>query len=89
MKVFNCLMVLTLLSVGLLGCRDDSASTGSNASVVYSPTNYDNGVVYFSCVGAEFAHSLSVYLSSHQNLKVEAMCGDGIDCGYFVVFGPK
>ncbi len=66
----------------------------SNQPIEIRITNFNNNVYYFSHTGENFAYALSKFLSTHQNLEVTAIAGDGtlvygVDAGYIVTFKEK
>lgn len=90
------LIVLNLDSKksGTADPRNSSIENQSVVGKVVAPVGYGNGVYYFACIQDRFANSLSAFLGENQNLKVDAISGNGtstqgFDSGYFVVFSEK
>jgi hypothetical protein len=89
------IIVWVLFVVLLAGCGEtrDISNVGS-ASDLCKPVDYGNNVLYFPCVAAAFAKSLSKYLGENQSKEVAVMTYndivlEGLVIGYFVVVRSK
>ena len=46
---------------------------GENKTELVEPTDYKNGVLYFDCVGEQFAKSISAWLGKNKKKYVDAI----------------
>lgn len=82
---------LPVVAAGVLlaACGDDAANMENVGQGGCQPLNFDHGVYYFPCTGADFANALSKFKSDNPTLSVTGMTGNGTftygkDRGYFV-----
>jgi hypothetical protein len=90
--------VLFFCILGLMmSCGKDAvnnAPLSSNSQSAEVVIEYGNGVYYFDCTSSKFGKTLSNFISSHPELEVSALSGEGVsgygeDRGYWVITRPK
>jgi hypothetical protein len=99
-KKGNLVLMIVALSIALVMCAAPaSAWFGDTAQQIITPSDYGNGILYFSNnnnsgYGDIFAQSLSTYLTNHPNLHVTSITTSnlytyGKTDGYIVLVEDK